>query len=180
MTIDDILDKVIAKEGGFVDHPDDRGGATNWGITERVARAAGYQGEMHALPRSEAVRIYRRRYVEAPGFDKIAALSVPIAAELIDTGINMGTGTAGRFLQRALNVLNRQQRDFADLMVDGQSGPATLGALRRFLEVRGTLGEAVMVKALDGQQCTRYIEIAEARPANESFMMGWLQHRVAL
>jgi lysozyme family protein len=57
-TIESLIDDVLAREGGYVDHPDDRGGATNFGITERVARASGYDGPMRELPRA---RLPRRR-----------------------------------------------------------------------------------------------------------------------
>src|SRR3546814_18148271 len=59
MMIDDLIEAVIAREGGYVDDPADRGGATRWGITERVARQPGYAGAMRAFPRDEAAAIYR-------------------------------------------------------------------------------------------------------------------------
>ncbi|MGL5838096.1 MAG: glycosyl hydrolase 108 family protein, partial [Sphingorhabdus sp.] len=46
VNIDDLIDEVIEREGGYVHHPADRGGPTNWGITEAVARRQGYVGEM--------------------------------------------------------------------------------------------------------------------------------------
>ena len=72
MQVDSLIEEVIAREGGFVDHKADRGGATRWGITEAVARAEGYAGPMRSLPRQAAHAIYRRRYWAAPGFDKVA------------------------------------------------------------------------------------------------------------
>ncbi|MFZ4687842.1 MAG: glycoside hydrolase family 108 protein [Polymorphobacter sp.] len=177
--IDDIIDGIIKAEGGFVDHPDDRGGATCWGITEAVARAAGYTGAMRDLPRQTAVDIYRRRYVDQPGFGAIVPVSMAIAAELVDTGVNMGTVVAGRFLQRSLNALNRQGADWPDVAVDGVIGPATVSALRAAILKRGRPGELVILKALNALQGARYIELAEGRAANESFAFGWFQGRVA-
>ena len=58
--IERMLDELVEREGGFVDHPADRGGATRYGITEAVARAHGYRGAMRQLPRAEALNIYRR------------------------------------------------------------------------------------------------------------------------
>ena len=52
--IDDIIDHVLDVEGGYVNDPDDPGGATNHGITEREARAYGYEGAMRDLPRRTA------------------------------------------------------------------------------------------------------------------------------
>ena len=54
-SVDQLIDGLIAREGGFVDHPADRGGATNWGITDAVARAHGYTGPMALLPRGRSV-----------------------------------------------------------------------------------------------------------------------------
>ena len=162
-----------------MDHPDDRGGATNWGITQAVARAHGWGGAMRDLPRGVALEIYRQRYWVGPRFDGVAALSNAVAEELFDTGVNMGPGAAVMMLQRSLNALNRQQRDWADVVADRRVGPATLAALQALLRVRRADGEAVLLKALNALQGARYIELAEARAANESFLHGWLMHRVA-
>ena len=58
----DLIDPLLDREGGYVNHPSDRGGPTAYGITQAVARANGYYGPMRALPREEAVAIYRRLY----------------------------------------------------------------------------------------------------------------------
>ncbi|EPR09625.1 hypothetical protein M527_06400 [Sphingobium indicum IP26] len=178
MTIDKLIDDVIRREGGFSDHPNDRGGPTNWGITQQVARAYGYLGDMRALPRSAAVNIYRTRYWTGPKFDQVAAICPAIGDELFDTGINMGPATAGKFLQRALNALNRGAKDYPDIGTDGQIGPMTLAALKSFMVKRGAEGGEVLRKALDGLQCARYVEIAENNPTQESFVYGWIANRV--
>lgn len=178
-TIDALFDDLLAKEGGYVDHRDDRGGVTNFGVTEAVARAAGWTGSMRDMPRELALDIYRRRYWTGPRFDAVAAISADVAAELFDTGVNMGPAVAAGFLQRSLNVLNRQGRDWADIAVDRAIGAATLDALRRLLVLRGARGEAALLKALNALQGARYIELAEGRAANESFVFGWLANRVA-
>jgi len=116
--IDRLLDELIEREGGFVDHPDDRGGATRYGVTEAVARAHGYRGAMRYLPRDEALSIYRRIYWLRPRFDAVAGRSGRIAAELFDTGVNMGPAVAATFLQRALTALNRQGKDFGTYILD--------------------------------------------------------------
>lgn len=179
MTVQILIDRLIDREGGYVDHPADRGGATHWGITTAVARANGWHGAIRAMPRAVAVDIYRRIYWEAPGFDRIATRAPALAAELFDTGVNMGTATATGFLQRALNALNRGQSDYPDLAADGAVGARTLAALDAFLARRGKAGEAVLVKAIDALQGERYVALAERRPANEAFLYGWLAGRVS-
>jgi lysozyme family protein len=180
MSIDSLIDGVIGREGAFTNNPNDPGGATMWGITERVARANGYAGPMNALPRDTAKDIYFSQYVTKPGFAAVMPLSERIAEELVDTGVNMGPSVAAMLLQRSLNALNGQGRFYADVGVDGDAGPATITALKAYLAKRGSAGESVLLKALNCLQGERYIDIAEKRPAAEDFVYGWLANRVAL
>ena len=178
MNVDKLIDDVIRREGGYSNHPADRGGPTNWGVTEQVARAWGYFGDMRALPRSAAVTIYKNRYWSGPKFDQVAAICPAIGDELFDTAVNMGVSAAGKFLQRALNVLNRGATDYPDIGTDGMIGPMTLHALEGFMKKRGAEGGEVLRKALDGLQCALYVELAEGRPANEAFAYGWIASRI--
>lgn len=174
MTIDDILETVLKNEGGYVDDSSDRGGATNWGITINTARANGYTGPMRDLPRAKAVDIYRKQYVVKPGFAAVAELSPAIAAEMVDTGVNMGPAVPSVFLQRALNALNQQQADYRDIVADGRVGPATVNALRAYLAKRGKEGERRLLALLNALQGARYLSLAESSPSQEKFMFGWL------
>jgi hypothetical protein len=70
--VDRLIDALIDREGGYVNHRADRGGATCFGITEAVARAHGYAGAMKQLPRDEAAAIYRRLYWLRPRFNEVA------------------------------------------------------------------------------------------------------------
>ncbi|MHA6723359.1 glycoside hydrolase family 108 protein [Sphingomonas sp. RS2018] len=178
MDITTLIDDVIGREGGYSDHPADRGGPTRWGVTERVARAHGYSGDMRQFPRATAVSIYRRMYWLRPSYDRIANHASLVAAELFDTGVNMGPAVATGFLQRALNALNRGQSDFADVAQDGKIGPATLAALTAYLKRRAPGGEPVLLKAIEALQGERYIHLAETRPANEAFLYGWIANRI--
>ena len=149
LSVDALIDGLIEREGGYVDHPSDKGGPTCFGITEAVARAHGYAGPMRKLPRDEAAAIYRRLYWLRPRFDQVARRSARTAAELFDTGANMGPAVATTFLQRALTALNRNGKDYSDLTPDGRIGPMTLHALDAFLEARGKRGgETVLMRAL--------------------------------
>ena len=176
---DRLIGGLIEREGGYVNHPADRGGPTNYGITVAVARANGYAGPMRDMPREEAEAIYRRLYWVRPGFDRIAIFSDRVAAELFDTGVNMGPAVAVTFLQRALTALNRSGKDYPDLVPDGRVGPATVDAVRAFLAARGKgTGETVLLRALEALQGERYLRLAERRPANEAFLYGWLANRI--
>lgn len=179
LDVDALIAQVIAREGDYADHPADRGGATRFGITEAVARADGYDGAMRRLPLARAEAIYRRLYWSAPGWDRVATRARRLAAELFDTGVNMGPAVAAGFLQRALNALNRGGGDYPDMAVDGRIGPATLAALDAFLRHRGPAGEIVLLKAVEALQGERYLTLAERRPANEAFLYGWLADRLS-
>lgn len=179
MDVDTLIDGLIEREGGYVDHPADTGGATCFGITEAVARANGYGGAMRQLPRQEAAAIYRRLYWLRPRFDEVAKRAPAVAAELFDTGVNMGPAVATTFLQRALTALNRNGADYPDLLPDGRIGEHTLAALDAFLKVRGASGgKTVLLRALEALQGERYLRLAERRPANEAFLYGWLANRI--
>ncbi len=168
---------IIDLEKGYSDHPSDNGGPTNFGITEKVARINGYKGDMKEMPRGVAEDIYKMRYIINPGYGTVANHSVSIASELIDTGVNMGPGTAAIFFQRLLNAFNARGSKYADLFVDGSIGPATITALKAFLAWRGAEGEAVMIKALNNVQGNRYLDIAEKNESQEDFFYGWIKNR---
>ena len=178
MHIDSLIDEVTGREGGYSNHPADRGGATRWGVTAAVARAHGYAGDMRGFPREQAVAVYRRLYWLRPVYDLVAERAPRIATELFDTGVNMGPATATGFLQRALNALNRGASDYPDIIGDGAIGQHTLAALDGFLARRGAAGEGVLLKAIEALQGERYMTLAERRPANEAFLYGWLANRI--
>jgi lysozyme family protein len=162
MTVDDIIDDIIRREGGFVDHPADRGGPTKYGITQ--ATLAEWRGhpvtieDVKALTVEEARRIYRALYIEKPG---LAALPEPLRGLVVDTAVHSGVKTAVRLLQKALGVP----------AMDGILGPATMAA------VRNTNAAWLYRKML--AERIRYLgEVITARPANAVFAKGWME-RVA-
>lgn len=173
-TIDQLLDDLVQREGGYVDNPADKGGPTNFGITEQRARADGYQGDMRSLPLDTAKAIYRKDYWIAPHFWDVAQRYATLGAYLFDTGVNMGPKAAATFLQRVLNVLNRGATDYPDVPADGDIGALTLHALDGFRKVRGAGGETALLIGLEALRGSRYIAIAEANPSQETFELGWL------
>lgn len=173
----EIIDEIIRKEGGYSNRASDSGGPTNFGITEVAARANGYYGDMRYLPIETARKIYLNRYVIAPGFGKVGSISQALAEEMIDTGVNMGPAVPAPWLQRLLNLLNQRGTRYADIFVDGISGPVTLDALAKFAKYRGTEGLTVLTKAMNSLQTARYVEIAEKKESQEDFIYGWFKNR---
>ena len=119
--------------------PPTRAGRPASGSPRRLPGRNGYAGPMRQLPREEAAAIYRRLYWLRPRLRRGRRDAAPrIAAELFDTGVNMGPAVAVTFLQRALTALNRNGKDYPDLTPDGRVGPATLAALDAFLATSRT------------------------------------------
>lgn len=117
MNIERALEILLRHEGGYIDHPSDPGGATNFGITERVARKHGYTGHMRDMPLSMAITIYRKDY-----WDAIRADSLPdaIRFHVFDAAVNSGVTQAIKWLQRAGGAVE-----------DGIIGPRTIAAAAR-------------------------------------------------
>ncbi len=92
-------------------------------------------------------------------------------------GVNTGPPTGVKFMQRALNVLNQNEKTFPDIAVDGGIGPMTITALKAFLQQRGADGHRVLYGMIAAQQSVFYIETAERRPENEKFEYGWQLNR---
>jgi len=182
MSVDGIIYGVIEREGGFVNHPSDRGGATKFGIT--LATLSAWRGrsvsidDVRLLSRDEAFAIYYRRYVVDPGFGNVIPINAAIAEELIDAGVLSGPKRPIEWFQTSLNKFNRGGRLYADVAVDGRLGAVTLRALQSYLSTRGKDAPAVMVKALDALQGAFFVQIAKAREANQDFIFGWFAHRI--
>lgn len=171
--------KTRRREGtALSNHVSDRGGKTKHGITERVARANGYAGQMYALTAPEAERIAKSQYWDVLNCDRIAQHSEPIAAEMFDTLFH--GGEPGQWLQEALNLFNRRGADYPDMKVDGRIGPLTLDCLRAYLARRGNEGERVMVTVLNVFQGTRLAAIIQGNPTQEDFAFGWFLNRVCV
>lgn len=106
---------LLKHEGGYSNHKDDTGGATMWGVTEAVARAHGYTGEMRNLPVEFAKRIYKATYWDAVRAD---ALPAAVRYSVFDAAVNSGVSRAAKWLQTAVGT-----------KPDGIIGPQTLAAV---------------------------------------------------
>lgn len=175
-----ILASVYANEGGYVNHPNDPGGATNHGVTERVARKAGYQDDMRRFQKhcSETVAvcadaIYTRDYIERPGFMPMVSIEPAVVEELVDTGVNMGPAWPSKWFQQALKDLGHK------IVVDGKVGPATIAAYRAEQQVSGKVVACrEMLDLLDAKQKARYDRLVAANPRLKVFYRGWINHRI--
>lgn len=168
-------------EKGYFDDPN--GGPTMYGITQNVARAFGYAGDMRDLPPALALDIAKQRYWDSLLCDGIATISADVAYEIFDTGYLSGTAIAGIFLQRALNLFNRSSRippDYADVVEDGHVGALTIYALKQYFARRGADGEIVMLRCLNAQQGSYLMDLARNKVQDEDFEFGWYLNRVSI
>ncbi len=178
--VDKLIDEIIRIEGGYTDDPDDPGGKTKFGITEKVARENGYTGDMKDLTVDFAHRVYYNQYVVAPKFDRVAQIAGnKIAAELVDTGVNCGQPTASKMLQRSLNSLNNCEKLWPNLVEDGGLGEKSFAALASYMKARGSDAEKVLFAALNCLQGTHYMDISARNETQEKFMFGWFLNRIA-
>jgi len=164
------IKKTLGYEGGFVDDPVDPGGATNWGITEGIARKSGYEGSMESLPQSVAIEVYYKEYWFRNKLCDIAIYDKAIAVELFDISVNMGRSSAGKFFQRALNCLNREEKLFSNLIVDGIIGYNTIRVLTKLGK---KIDKETIYKMIICLRGARYIEICEKREISEKYIRGW-------
>lgn len=176
--VQDYILYTIKIEGEYSDNPHDSGGKTMYGITEALAREYGYKGDMQDLPLSFAKDLYATEFYFKPNLDMIA--SNLIQKEVFDSSVNVGSHRTITWLQRCLNVFNRMQDHYKDITVDGIIGNQTIGALFKFLALRGIEGEVVLLKALNCLQGNFYIELAERRETQEEFCYGWINKRISL
>lgn len=114
MNFDTAFDILLGHEGGYSDNPNDPGGPTNWGVTEKVARFDGYMGDMKDFPQEWAKKIYRTQYWDKCGIDRLPA---DVQFDVFDGAVNSGNAQSVKWLQRALGVDD-----------DGVVGPVTLAA----------------------------------------------------
>lgn len=181
---DKIINEIIRIEGGYVNHPSDKGGPTKYGITEKVQRKNGYKGDMEELPRDFQYGIYQRDYWDVNKLTEIEKHSQKVQEEVQDTGVNMGVRVAQKFLQEALNALNQQESLYPDIVQDGLIGTKTLSALKDYFNTgtkyRQENQELVLLRVLNSLQGQRYVQIQKDREKNEDFVFGWFLNRVKI
>lgn len=145
----------LVHEGGYVNDPDDPGGATNFGITQKTYDAWRWRDVRKITP-EEVAAIYESRYWHDGKCDLIADIHPRVAVAHFDACVNTGVAQAAKFLQRVVGVA-----------ADGYIGPLTLRALR------GSLEDQVLAAMLL-QRERFYHDLVDKRPVLKKFLKGWL------
>lgn len=163
-TVEEIAAEIVAREGGYVDDPDDPGGATNHGVTlgtlRRLERDLTGDGridraDVRALSARDAARIYVEHYFRAPRLDRLPTL---VQASVFDMQVNAGA-QAVRLLQR---LVTRMGFACAD---DGVVGPRTIAAAA----AAAAAAPAHLADAYGIARRNYYYALADARPASRKF-----------
>tara|TARA_R110000868_G_scaffold18172_16_gene79007 strand:+ start:2359 stop:2994 length:636 start_codon:yes stop_codon:yes gene_type:complete len=176
-TVTDIAKEIVAREGGYVNDPDDPGGATNFGVTIHTMRRLGLDldadgdvdaADVQRLTRAQAVDIFIRHYFERP---LIAELPAGLHATVFDMYVNAGAN-AVRILQRLLCEMGHS------VAVDGALGPQSLKAAHAAY----TQAPQAMVDAYGIARRNYYFRIADRRPASRKYARtraggkgGWIK-----
>ncbi len=163
-TIDQIAEGIVAREGGYVNDPDDPGGATNYGVTIHTMRRLGLdlnrdgtvtEQDVRVLTRQQAVAIFVDHYFNRP---RIADLPEPLHATLFDMYVDAGAN-AVRILQRLLQDMRIQ------VTVDGVIGPQTITATQQgYAAATGHFVDAYGIARRN-----YYYALADNRPASRKY-----------
>ena len=175
-TVQDLAREIVGREGGFVNDPDDPGGATNFGVTLGTMRRLGIDltkdgvvdiKDVRALTSEQAVDIYVEYYFTRP---RIAQLPPVVKASVFDMYVNAGTG-AVKILQRLLTQMGFRCTD------DGVIGAGTITAANAAYA-------AAPLHLADAYGIARrnyYYALGDARPASRKYCLrrdggkgGWI------
>lgn len=166
-TIEQMIDDILRREGGYVDHPADRGGATNFGITQKtLSQYLGHnvlKRDVQNLSEDVARDIYERNYYYSPRIDRLPSAIQPF---IFDSAVNHGPRRAIKFVQSVCNQAGYNP----PLSEDGAMGPNT----RRGAEWAQTEMGSVFLKALLEERRNFYLAIVASRPSQQVFLNGWM------
>lgn len=171
---DKALSFVFGNEGGYSNDPDDRGGATNLGITQSTLDRARRQmpdlpESVEDLTREPAAEIYRVLYWEA---SKADMMPYPLCTLHFDAAVNHGVGGAAKLLQRTVNNYAAKAGLDVCVDVDGAVGPKTLSALCQCLDIKGNV--SLICEIYCNQREAYYKAIVESNPSQKVFWNGWM------
>lgn len=174
----EMIQDILNKEGEeLTNNPNDSGGLTKWGVTEKTARSLGYEGQMKDMTLEKATLIAANEFYYKPNIHLLNKFGARLTAEAFDAAYLCGAGTVIKCIQRFLNAMNRRGKDWPDISVDGGLGPKTLDALSRATSLRG---EGLVLKNLRGSLYTHFLELVEKREKDEEFFNGWVDKRIGL
>jgi lysozyme family protein len=166
MSLHDPIDTIIKHEGGYVNHPNDKGGPTKFGVTQDVysewlGRDATVE-DVKSMTEEVARDIYESKYLTGP---RIHLLPEPLQTQVLDIAVNSGPRTAVKMLQRVVN-----KAGFGPVDVDGVLGPNT----RKVVETANAEMGPFLSNALVDERRAFFEAIVARNPSQKVFLKGWL------
>lgn len=163
----DPISIILEHEGGYVNHPNDKGGPTNFGVTQQtlsewLGRPASID-DVKNLTEAEAREIYETRYLTGP---RIHLIPDPPRTLVLDMAINHGPRNAIKMTQRVVNLAG-----FGIIDVDGVLGPNSRAAIERAVEAMGPYFQNALVE----ERIKFFKNIVARNPKQEVFLKGWLR-----
>jgi len=155
------MDYIFQNEGVYSNDPDDRGGATRFGLSEKYLRGIGYEGVVEELTESSALSIYYSTLYDAYKLSRIEDWSV--RTKLLDVMVNFGANTGISIFQNSVNEYGKFH-----IKVDGILGKKTVYA------INNTTSKLLLekVKEISAQE---YIDICISNPTQIKFLKGWMK-----
>jgi len=163
-SVEAIADEIVAREGGYVNDPDDPGGATNFGVTIGTMRRLGLDldrdGDVDAndvkrLTKAQARQIFVDHYFQRPGIGK---LPEALHATVFDMYVNAGAN-AVRVLQQLLKDMGQS------IDIDGAIGPKTIEAA----QIAYASAPNLLADAYGIARRNYYYRLADGRPASRKY-----------
>ena len=182
---DEAYDITLGHEGGYTNDPVDVGGETYKGVARRyypdwigwsiidVAKTS--FNFPHSLRDNDNLDILIKHFYKENYWNLFWGDQIPnqeVANEMFDTGVNMGVGRAVKYLQKSLNLLNRNRKNYPDIVEDGAFGDNTLLTLKIYLDMDDT---SFLLKIMNILQGMHYIDYMTKSPTQERFARGWLK-----
>ena len=146
------LEIILHHEGGYVNHPRDPGGETNFGVTKRVYQEWGGTKDMEDLTKEDVAPIYEKNYWLRA---KCNQLPSGLDLAVMDWSVNSGVGRAVKILQQMIGTVS-----------DGGIGPNTLKTLDEYIEHHG------LEQTIKSYKNTRQ-EFYESLSTFDTFGKGW-------
>jgi len=175
----------LGHEGGYSNDPVDVGGETYKGISRKyhpkwkgwviIDESKTDSNFPECLKENNMLDMMVRKFYRITFWDLFWGDEIPdqeIANELFDTGVNMGVGRSVKYLQMGLNVLNRNQKNYDDIVEDGAFGKNTMNALNEYLLIDNN---SFLLKIMNILQGMHYIEYMRKSPIQEKYARGWLK-----
>lgn len=165
--MDEIISDILRKEGGYVNHPEDKGGPTNFGITQKTL--SDYLGkpvsveDVKNLTKKVAKEIYLSNYFYSPRIDQLPEQCHHL---VLDMSVNHGSKNAIKIVQRVITLADVVD----DITVDGVAGPQTFEAAKLTHEAMGNY----FINAIVDERVNFYNAIVEHNPSQSVFLKGWI------